>query len=78
MSAPLAELAARYENAPPKGEIVIVVAPPAAKEPASDDELDEALREALGRLPVSRAAAEVAEQLGLPRKRVYDRALKLK
>lgn len=78
VTAPLTDLAARYREAPPKGEIVIVVAPPAPKRPAGDDELDEVLREALSRLPVSRAAAEVSEQLGLPRKRVYDRALKLK
>jgi hypothetical protein len=30
------------------------------------------------RLSASRAAAEVAEQLNVPRKRVYERALKLK
>ena len=71
----LAELARRYAGAPPKGEIVIIVGPPAAKPEASDDELDAALDEALQRLSPSRAAAEVAERLGLPRKRAYARAL---
>ena len=71
----LAELARRYAGAPPKGEIVIIVGPPATKPEASDDELDAALDEALQRLSPSRAAAEVAERLGLPRKRAYARAL---
>lgn len=71
----LAELAARYADAPPKGEIVIVVGPPSAAEEASDSDLDLALDEALKQLSPSRAAAEVAERLGVPRKRAYVRAL---
>ena len=73
----LPELAERYADAPPKGEIVIVVGPPAAVEAASESELDSALEEALARLSPSRAAAEVAERLGVPRKRAYARALQL-
>jgi 16S rRNA (cytidine1402-2'-O)-methyltransferase len=73
----LTELAARYSAAPPKGEIVIVVGPPAAAEEASDADLDTALVKALSRLSPSRAAAEVAEQLNVPRKRAYARALEL-
>jgi 16S rRNA (cytidine1402-2'-O)-methyltransferase len=71
----LADLAKRYGDAAPKGEIVIVVGPPPADEEASDEMLDEALDEALSRLSPSRAAAEVAEQLKVPRKRAYARAL---
>jgi 16S rRNA (cytidine1402-2'-O)-methyltransferase len=71
----LAELAARYEDAPPRGEIVIVVGPPPAAAAASDEQLDQALDEALAVMTPSRAAAAVARQLGLPRKRVYARAL---
>jgi 16S rRNA (cytidine1402-2'-O)-methyltransferase len=73
----LSDLAACYADAPPKGEIVIVVAPPAAQAEASDTDLDLALREALKRLSPSRAAAEVAERLNVPRKRAYARALEL-
>ena len=73
----LGELAARYAQAAPKGEIVIVVAPPAEPPEASGDELDAALADALARLSPSRAAAEVAEKLGVPRKRAYARALEL-
>src|SRR5688572_3093543 len=64
----LAELAERYAGAAPKGEIVIVVGPPPQPAEASDAELDAALNEALSRLTPSRAAAEVAERLGVPRK----------
>jgi 16S rRNA (cytidine1402-2'-O)-methyltransferase len=71
----LTELAARYEDSAPKGEIVIVVGPPDEEEEASEEELDAALDEALARLSPSRAAAEVAERLKLPRKRAYARAL---
>lgn len=74
----LSELAARYADAPPKGEIVIVVGPPGEAEPAGEADIDEALREAMTRLSTSRAAAEVAETLGLPRREVYERALRLK
>jgi 16S rRNA (cytidine1402-2'-O)-methyltransferase len=71
----LAELASRYADTPPKGEIAIVVGPPLEAETASDDVLDAMLDKALARLSPSRAAAEVAEQLNIPRKRVYARAL---
>jgi len=74
----LAELAARYAGAPPKGEIVIVVGPPGEPEAASETEVDAALGEAMARLSPSRAAAEVATRLGLPRKAVYERAQQLK
>lgn len=72
----LDELAECYRAAPPKGEIVIVVGPPAERE-TSEDELDTALREALAYLSPSRAAAEVAERLGIARKRAYVRALEI-
>ena len=71
----LSELASRYADAAPRGEIVIVVGPPAEAQDASDEDLDAALDDALSRLSPSRAAAEVAEQLKVPRKRAYARAL---
>lgn len=71
----LGELAERFRDATPKGEIVIVVGPPAPHKEANDDELDRALDEALARLSPSRAAADVAERLNIPRKRAYARAL---
>ena len=74
----LSELAERYGDAPPKGEIVIVVGPPGEVQTAGADEVDAALIEAMTRLSPSRAAAEVAQTLGLPRRDVYERALALK
>jgi 16S rRNA (cytidine1402-2'-O)-methyltransferase len=71
----LTELAERYSEKAPKGEIVILVGPPAEPTAASDEELDSALDEALERLSPSRAAAEVAQRLNVPRKRAYARAL---
>lgn len=71
----LGELAAHYANAPPKGEIVVVVGPPLPAAPIGDDDIEAALTEAMTRLSASRAAAEVAQALGLPRREVYERAL---
>ena len=74
----LSDLAARYADAPPKGEIVIVVGPPGEAEAPAEADVDAALREAMTRLSTSRAVAEVAEALGVPRREVYERALALK
>jgi 16S rRNA (cytidine1402-2'-O)-methyltransferase len=75
------DLSAYYAEAgPPKGEIVIVVAP-AAKGAGDGDVSDEALTELLAPILASAsvrdAASEVAEQLGVPRRRVYELALAL-
>jgi len=72
----LTTLAKRYADAPPKGEIVVLVGPPAVREVAID--CDAALRDALSRLPPGRAASEVAEATGLDRRTLYARALELK
>ncbi len=59
-----------------RGEIVIVVAPPA--EVAADaGEVDELLRQALARVSVKDAVGEVALATGRPRREVYQRALEL-
>jgi 16S rRNA (cytidine1402-2'-O)-methyltransferase len=44
----------------------------------AEDDLDALLREALGRLPVAKAAKEVAATTGLDRHDLYNRALELK
>jgi 16S rRNA (cytidine1402-2'-O)-methyltransferase len=74
----LPALATRYADTPPKGEIVIVVAPPGEAPPASAEDADAALAEALTRLPAAKAAGEVAKRLGVDRKALYARALALK
>jgi 16S rRNA (cytidine1402-2'-O)-methyltransferase len=71
----LPSLAERYSSEVPKGEIVIIVGPPSEAPEASDEELDAALDAALARMSPSRAAAEIAANLKVPRKRAYARAL---
>jgi 16S rRNA (cytidine1402-2'-O)-methyltransferase len=74
----LMTLARRYAETPPKGEIVIVIAPPEAPEPASADDADALLVAALERLPAAKAASEVAKATGLAKRDLYARALELK
>ncbi|HWI86495.1 MAG TPA: 16S rRNA (cytidine(1402)-2'-O)-methyltransferase [Sphingomonas sp.] len=74
----LPALAARYAETPPKGEIVIVVAPPGEAEPASIEDADAMLAEALTRLPAAKAAHEVARATGLQKRDLYARALAMK
>lgn len=73
----LSDLATRYTGSPPKGEIVIVVGPPPDPSEASEADLDMTLINALQTLSPSRAATEVAQQLRVPKKRAYARALEL-
>jgi 16S rRNA (cytidine1402-2'-O)-methyltransferase len=74
----LSTLAARYAETPPRGEIVIIVGPPGEAPPATLEDGDAALAEALTRLPASKAAGEVAKKLGLDRKALYARAMEMK
>lgn len=74
----LEELAGRFDDAPVKGEIVILVGPPEEKPEAAADDLDALLQEALADMPVSAAAKKVAKATGLERGEVYKRALELK
>lgn len=74
----LSILAARYAEAAPKGEIVVVVAPPGEAPAASVEDADTALAEALTRLPASKAAGEVAKRLNLDRRELYARAMEMK
>lgn len=73
----LRELAARYENSPPKGEIVIIVGPPGEPEAATGDEIEAALIDAMKSASPAKAAGEVARRLGADRKALYARALEL-
>jgi 16S rRNA (cytidine1402-2'-O)-methyltransferase len=73
----LTDLAARYAEVEPKGEIVVVIGPPAEK-PAEAGDVDAALREALETLPVSKAAGQIAKRYGLDRSEVYAQATAIK
>ena len=70
-------LAERYAAQEPKGEIVLIVGPPAEKAVESGD-VDAALAEALLTLPVSKAAGQIAKRFGLERSDVYARATTMK
>lgn len=65
------------EEGPPKGEIVIVVGPPAAEQKAAPQDIEDMIRAALARMSVRDAAAYVAEATGHPKKDIYERALVL-
>jgi 16S rRNA (cytidine1402-2'-O)-methyltransferase len=75
----LEELAAHFAKAgKPKGEIVLVIAPPDDRAPAvSSEELDLRLKRALARGSLKDAVAEVTDETGVSRREVYARALAL-
>jgi 16S rRNA (cytidine1402-2'-O)-methyltransferase len=73
----LEALAQSCAAAEPRGEIVLVVAPPPAPQAASLSDIDALLRQALTRVSVKDAVAEVADATGLARREVYQRALAL-
>ena len=73
------ELARHYAEAgPPKGEVVVVLAPPTAEEAeAAESEVDRALSDALATMGTKEAAASVAAATGWSKREVYARALAL-
>ncbi|MEL6765732.1 MAG: 16S rRNA (cytidine(1402)-2'-O)-methyltransferase [Pseudomonadota bacterium] len=74
----LGELAAALAaDGAPRGEIVLVIGPPADGESASEADIDEALRLALREMSVKDAASHVAATMGVPRRSVYARAVLL-
>ena len=73
---PVGDLADLYAHRAVKGEIVVLV-DRAPAENVGEDQIKAALVQALETLSVKDAVAEVAERLGLARRDVYQRALKL-
>lgn len=75
----LSDLAARYTDAPaPKGEIVIVIAPPDAPPAPDAADVDAALRDALASMSAAKAASFVAKATGADRHALYAQAIKIK
>jgi len=72
-----ANLAAHYAAHPPKGEIVLLIGPPAEAEARVLD-ADALLREALADAGPGKAAGMVAKATGIDRAALYARALELK
>ncbi|MDO9442983.1 MAG: 16S rRNA (cytidine(1402)-2'-O)-methyltransferase [Beijerinckiaceae bacterium] len=75
----LDELAAALSSEdPPRGEIVLLVGPPGEADPeAGAADLDGKLRSAMQRHSLKDAASVVAAETGLPRRKVYARAIEL-
>lgn len=75
----LAELAAYYnDERHVKGEIVLVVGPPATPAAPEQADVDGLLATLIESLPMAKAATEAARQTGLARKDLYQRLLELK
>ncbi len=74
----LAELAASAIADPPRGECVLLIGPPAAPALIDDAAIRTALRLALQGSSLRDAARDVAERLGVPKKRAYDLAVAIK
>lgn len=76
--APLPELAAIYADENPRGEIVVVIGPPDdTREITTDEDLDDLIHDALGRLSVRDAVSELVTATGLPKRKIYNRALEI-
>lgn len=74
----LSDLAAHYEEAgTPKGEIVVVVAPPGETPLLDEEDIEQKIKTALKTLSLKDASAAIAAETGLPRKEIYARALAL-
>jgi 16S rRNA (cytidine1402-2'-O)-methyltransferase len=76
---PLAALSAHYEANPQvRGEIVLVIGPPAAEAPPDSADVDALLAALLRDLPAGKAATEAAQRTGLPRRELYQRLVRMK
>jgi 16S rRNA (cytidine1402-2'-O)-methyltransferase len=76
---PLADAVRHVERVEPRGEHVVVVAPAAKRAPAGDAEVDAAVRAALADGRSARdVASDVADALGVARRRAYAAATRLK
>jgi 16S rRNA (cytidine1402-2'-O)-methyltransferase len=73
----LSGLAIHYDKeGAPKGEVVVVIAPPGKQ--VVDIDLETELKKLLGKHGVKEASNMLAEKTGLPRKELYALALKVK
>lgn len=70
-------LARLKKDGTPKGEIVLVVGAGEAEEKSAQD-IDALLIHAMAHMSVKEAVASVVGATGLPKKQIYDRAIKLK
>lgn len=79
LRASLSQVIANYrKNGVPKGEFVLVVAPPDKEEKIGEEKLKEILVSALQKMSLKDAVAQTVKMTGLNKKQVYETALALK
>jgi 16S rRNA (cytidine1402-2'-O)-methyltransferase len=80
ITAPLGDLAVRYFEDDPRGEIVLLVAPPdgAANNPWAEADVDALLTALAADMPAAKAAAEAARQTGHAKGDLFRRLTALK
>ncbi len=71
------ELMAHFTKNPPKGEMVLMVSPPLAKNQENID-VNGVLKELMEKMPLKSAVSEVVKAYGLNRNDVYRQAVKMK
>jgi len=76
--ASLSALVDKYETAPTKGEIVVLVSPGKEKAAPTEDEMSAFLKSALQAMSVKDAAKAAAEALGVAKKAAYEMALAIR
>ncbi len=72
------ELITSIKDTPPKGEIVLLIAPPLADESWDEAQIRDALAEQIAEVGMKRASAAIAELSGWAKRDVYAMALTLK
>lgn len=72
------ELMAHYTEKAPKGEIVIMIAPPLDDEKTSEIDIEAILKTKMSEIPLKSAVKEVVSEYGLNKNEVYDLALRIK
>ena len=72
------ELIAHYTDKAPKGESVIMIAPPSENELAPEIDVESRLKEKMKKMPLKSAVKEVVTDFGLNKNEVYELALRVK
>jgi 16S rRNA (cytidine1402-2'-O)-methyltransferase len=74
---PLSAIAQHFETENPRGEFVLIISQPSEGEALGETDIDSKLAELIQSMSVKDAAAVVAGEMGLPKREVYARALRL-
>ena len=72
------ELIAHYTEKAPKGEIVMMIAPPTETDATSTLDIEALLKEKLAQLPLKSAVKELVAAYNLNKNEIYDLALRIK